>query len=272
VILIAYLDESGTHSESPVLIMGGIVGRLEQWADYDRKWDRLRKNHGFTCFHSKELKNGNGEFRNWSDFSKQKLIRDLDKHHNTNSLFRFVTVVNKQEFIESYKSGPAPQKFQLDSIYGMCFRLSLAFALQLLERSIGLEGNQLNFIVEEGAKGAGSCPEIVQQIKKHVPQLRDVVGSCVLEEKCKLPGLQGADAVSYAGYRQERAGDETQLMDFDPDWDLDKAREILRAKSPVFRSYGRPAILKELKDNLFVLEEKRRLFGQQKALSTAGSG
>jgi hypothetical protein len=103
----------------------------------------------------------------------------------------------------------------------------------------------------------------VKQIKKHVPQLRDVLGTCVLEEKCKLPGLQGADAVSYSGYRQEREGDDSELMDFDPDWDLEKAKQILKAKSPVFRSYGRPEILRELKDNLFLLEERRRLFGQR---------
>ena len=260
-ILTTYLDESGTHAESPVLIMGGIVGRPEQWADYNRKWVRLRKKHMFECFHSKELKDGDGEFKNWSMWSKQRLISDLDKHQNKNSMFRFVTVVNKEEFQQHYKTGPSPKKFQLDSVYGMCFRLSLAFTLELVERSVGLEGNEFDFIVENGAKGAGACPEIVNQIKKHVPDLREILGTCVLKEKCDLPGLQGADAVSYSGYRQEREGNESELMDFDPDWDLDNARKILKANSPVFRSYAKPEILKDLKDNLFALEEKRRLFG-----------
>ena len=191
-IFTTYLDESGTHAESPVLIMGGVVGRLGQLADYGRKWERLRKRHGFNCFHSKELKDGHGEFENWSLWSKQLLVRDIDKHLNKNSLFRFVTVVNKQEFQEYYKQGLAPRKFQLDSIYGMCFRLSLAFTLELIERSIGLEGMEINFIVEAGAKGAGSCPEIVKQIQKHVPELRNVLGECSLREKCSLFGLQGA--------------------------------------------------------------------------------
>ena len=267
VIFTCDLDESGTHGESPVLIMGGIVGRLGQWVDYDKKWARLKRRHSYKCFHSKELHFNQGEFKNWSDWSKQNLIRDLDRHQNKNSLFRFVTVVNKQEFKDHYKTGTQPKKFQLDSVYGMCFRLSLAFTLELIERSIGLDGNQVNFIVEDGHLNAGACPEIVKQIKKHVPELRDVLGTCVLKEKCELPGLQGADAVSYSGYRQEREGDESELMDFDPDWDLETAKKILKAKSPVFRSYGRPEILKELKDNLFLLEEKRRIFGQTKTLN-----
>jgi len=151
------------------------------------------------------------------------------------------------------------------------FCLSLAFTLELIERSIGLEGNQINFIIEDGAKGAGACPEIVAQIKKHVPQLRGALGSCTLEAKRKLPGLQGADAVSYSGYRQEIDGSESELMDFDPGWDLHKAKQILKSKSPVFRSYGKPEILKELKDNLFSLEEKMRLFGQRKQTNPSSS-
>jgi hypothetical protein len=246
-ILTTYLDESGTHDESPVLIMGGIGGP-EQWADYDRKWTRLQKEHFFKCFHSKEL---------------NQLIKDLDKHQNKNSMFRFVTVVNKKEFQEHYKAGPSPKKFQLDSAYGMCFRLSLAFTLELAERSVGLDGKVFDFIVEDGAKSAGACLEIVNQIKKHVSELQNVLGTCVLKEKCDLPGLQGADAVSYSGYRRERLGGESELMDFDPDWDLDKAKKVLRPNSPVFRSYAKPEILRDLKDNLFALEEKRRLFGSK---------
>jgi hypothetical protein len=189
VIITTCLDESGTHAESPVLIMGGIVGSQEQWAEYQRKWIRLRKQHGFKCFHSKKIKDGDGEFENWSDWSKQSLIHDLNNHQNKYSMFRFVTVVNKKEFQEHYKAGLSPKKFQLDSIYGMCFRLSLAFTLELIERSIGLDGNEINFVVEDGAKNSGACPEIVAQIKKHVPDLREILGTCILKEKCSLPGL-----------------------------------------------------------------------------------
>jgi hypothetical protein len=94
--------KAGTHAESPVLIMGGIVGRRDQWVDYDKKWARLRKKHALKCFHSKELKDGDGEFKNWSVWSKQQLIGDLDKQQNKNSLFRFVTVGARHAQAEPY--------------------------------------------------------------------------------------------------------------------------------------------------------------------------
>jgi hypothetical protein len=245
--------------------MGGIVGHGDQWINYDKKWDRLLRKNGLTYFHSRRLRASSGEFENWSDHSKFVLIREIDKLQNTNSLFRFVTVVRKDEFQDCYKSGDRPKKLQLDSIYGLCFRLSLSFTVELVERSFGLDGRQINFIVESGHSNAGACHIIFDQIKKHVSELRDVLGTCTIEDKKELAGLQGADAVSYAGYQQEKGGDESELMDFAPDWNLDNARNVLRAGSPVFRSYARPEILKELKENLFVLEKKRQQFGQRKA-------
>jgi hypothetical protein len=240
VIITTHLDESGTHDDSPLVIMGGIVGRLGQWADFDKKWNRLLKKNGLTYFHSKRLRACSGEFENWSDHSKHMLIRDIDKLQNRNTLFRFVTVIRKDEFQQHYRSGDKPKKLQLDSIYGMCFRLSLAFVLELAERSLGLEGNQFSFVVEAGHSNAGAAPAIVEQIKKHVPDLRAALGTCAIEDKKTLPGLQGADAVSYAGYQQEKGGDETELMDFNSDWNLDNAKSVLGARSPVFRSYGGP--------------------------------
>jgi hypothetical protein len=41
VIVTVYIDESGTHDGSPVLIMAGWVGRFGQWASFDPKWERL---------------------------------------------------------------------------------------------------------------------------------------------------------------------------------------------------------------------------------------
>lgn len=263
VSITTYLDESGTHNSSPFVIMGGVVGRSAQWVDYNKKWDRLLKKNLLTYFHSRKLRATSGEFASWSEQSKRLLIRDIDKLQNRNTLFRFVTVVRKDEFQQFYKGGERPKKLQLDSIYGLCFRLSLSFAVELVERSFGLIGQEINFIVEAGHHNAGSCQTIFNQIKKHVPELSDVLGACTVEDKRKLPGLQGADAVSYAGYQQEKSGDEADLMDFAPNWNLESAKTILKAGSPVFRSYARPEILSELKEKLFALEERRRQVGRR---------
>jgi len=55
VLLTVYIDESGTHDDPP-LIMGGIIGRLGQWATLDERWRRMLSQNGIPHFHSKSLR------------------------------------------------------------------------------------------------------------------------------------------------------------------------------------------------------------------------
>jgi hypothetical protein len=262
-ILNVCIDESGTHGQSPFMVMGGIAARPDQWAVYNQKWNRLLTNNCLEYFHSKLLRSSGGAFQGWSDFSKRKLITEIDRLQNRHSLFRFVTVLQKDQYQSLYKSGEQPKKFQLDSMYGLSFRCSLAFVVELAQRSIDSDDLKINFTIESGHSNSGACPAIVSQLKKHVPEMARVLGECVIEDKKALPGLQGADAVSYAGYQQEKSGDTSELMDFEPTWNLDNAKNVLNAKSPVFRSDVKPEILTEMKANLFKFEQLRREFGQK---------
>jgi hypothetical protein len=38
VILRAYFDDSGTHTNSEVTVMGGLIGTVEQWERFERHW------------------------------------------------------------------------------------------------------------------------------------------------------------------------------------------------------------------------------------------
>src|SRR5882672_10523429 len=113
--------------------MGGIVGDANQCLDYNKKWDRLLKKHGLAYFHSKRLRSSSGEFENWSDHSKSVLIREIDKLQNNNSLFRFVTVVRKDEFQEHYKGGESTKDaavgFDIWSVFSSF--ASLSFTVEL---------------------------------------------------------------------------------------------------------------------------------------------
>jgi hypothetical protein len=53
VIAVTYIDEAGTHGAAPHMVMGALVGRLGQWAYFDKKWRKMLRRNGITCFHSK---------------------------------------------------------------------------------------------------------------------------------------------------------------------------------------------------------------------------
>jgi hypothetical protein len=136
------------------MVMGGIVARPDQWVTYDQKWKRLLDKNCLEYFHSKLLRSSGGAFQGWSDFSKQKLIKEINRLQNRNSLFRFVTVLQKDQYQSLYKSGEQPKKLQLDSMYGLSFRCSLAFVVELAQRSIESESLTINFSIESGHPNA----------------------------------------------------------------------------------------------------------------------
>jgi Protein of unknown function (DUF3800) len=53
-VFTAYLDESGTHGDSPVTVMGGILARAEQWKAFNIGFDAIRNRYGFKVFHTKK--------------------------------------------------------------------------------------------------------------------------------------------------------------------------------------------------------------------------
>lgn len=74
VIVTTYIDEAGTHGNAPHMIMGALVGRLGQWAYFDKKWRKMLRRNSIGYFHSKKLKHSDGPFKGWSRAQKMALI------------------------------------------------------------------------------------------------------------------------------------------------------------------------------------------------------
>jgi hypothetical protein len=50
----AYIDESGTHDESPVVSVACYAGTPEQWASFTNEWVPILKKSGLPYFHAKD--------------------------------------------------------------------------------------------------------------------------------------------------------------------------------------------------------------------------
>lgn len=75
-----YIDDSGTHATAPVVGVGGVMGNLDQWLDFDRAWRAvlaepypgakpLAKWSTGDCFR------GDGEFDGYGDAEKDLATR-----------------------------------------------------------------------------------------------------------------------------------------------------------------------------------------------------
>jgi hypothetical protein len=81
-VLKVYIDESGTHTGSPVVTVGAYIAKPTAWRAWTKEWNRLKK--PIRVVHAVDCANQDGEFKTWDRptrgaFSK-KMIPVIPKH------------------------------------------------------------------------------------------------------------------------------------------------------------------------------------------------
>ena len=104
-ILTAYLDESGTHGESPSTIMGGMLANARQWEAFERKFRQMKKKHKFRIFHTKKFKRRDGDFKGWSNDQCLALMEDLAPITATAFTEGVTFLLDNAAYDAEYKSG-----------------------------------------------------------------------------------------------------------------------------------------------------------------------
>jgi hypothetical protein len=163
-IVTIYIDESGTH-DSGVTILGGWVGRLGQWAKFDPQWKRLLKRNRLTCFHSKEMRHTQGEFRGWKVHQKQNFIEKAAKIGLKNLEFGFTIILGDDDYQKYYIAGYRPKEVPLDSRYGLCFRYCLGIVPAFAKESFADSDIEINFVLETGHRNIGDAHRIFKRVR-----------------------------------------------------------------------------------------------------------
>lgn len=82
VMLRAYFDDSGTHRDSKVVLMGGLIGTVQQWEGFERQWAAklaapLQGKAPLAAFHLTDCNSAQGEFRGYSRAERDALTHDF---------------------------------------------------------------------------------------------------------------------------------------------------------------------------------------------------
>jgi hypothetical protein len=260
-----YLDESGTHGSSPHLIMGGMVSSQGKWAYFNKLWGKMLNCRGIRYFHTKQLKDTDGDFSGWDKQRKEGLINDAGRIQQSATMFCISTMLRRVDYLEHYNNAEKPKKLQLDTMYGLCFRYCVLFIIDLLRRTFGSD-IAINFILEAGAKNAGDAERIFYQLKKE-DGYKNILKSISFDGKDGHYGLQGADFVSHTTFLAEQG--EPDLTAFPAQGNLDDSRKILKHRSPAFRCQIEADYLKDTKRKILDYDAKRIAFGQRKRAAPA---
>jgi Protein of unknown function (DUF3800) len=194
----AYLDESGTHGGSDVTIMGGVLGRADQWKRFEAGYDKLKQKYDFNIFHTKKFKNKAGDFKGWTDERCFALWSELGRLTVSGLTDCVAIALDNETYASHYRTDQASGKVRLDSKYGLCFRMCLSyFVLAMIKRKYRKKLPKLHIVLEAGHQNSGDAERIFIETKKEYESL-DILQTLTLATKDESDPLMMADFIAHS--------------------------------------------------------------------------
>lgn len=197
-IFTAYLDESGTHKTSSVVVVAGFISDASRWENFTQEWKEALDDYHLAYFHMTDFENKRGQFKGWNGQERK------------NRLNRFLGIIKKYAL---YSMGWAVPRQPFDAIlsepakaicvdaYGLaaigCFR---SFAQIAVDPRVDGWGE---YVMESGARGSGALLKIFN-IGSEDPEWLDNnrIKSLTFQDKRLFLPLQAADILAYELYKQ----------------------------------------------------------------------
>lgn len=118
-VLKVYMDESGTHDQSPVLTVGAYVAHPRIWRDWTKAWNIQKK--PIDVFHSTDCANLRGEFSGWSSSGRDEYVEALLPIIGKSDLMAFVVGIVMDDYREVREEHPDIID-KLGNPYAACFQ------------------------------------------------------------------------------------------------------------------------------------------------------
>jgi hypothetical protein len=194
-MLRAYFDDSGSHGNSEVVVMGGLIGSVEQWERFEHAWaaklaDPL-PGYGkppLRMFHLSPCNSGVGEFADYTDGEQDAVIHDFRQIIIDAGLTSTASAIDRKAWDELITGNY--RKVMGESL-SACLMNCIDNAIRVVEPDT--HGNMLTIIFDKGI-----WSQTLQDIANtfFFPRLVSVNFAPVSDV---LP-LQGADIVATENY------------------------------------------------------------------------
>lgn len=197
-LLSAYLDDSGTHRGSKMVVLAGMLADQSAWERLTDGWQSVLAEYELPFFHMSKWSNRARPFDTWTDDQRRDCLNRLliliqscvAKSVGVgipNALFESCTT----ESDRSYWGGP----------YGLAAYLLLTDMADSVQ-ALSVERSSVRCILESGTLGSTQILAIYQKLRaSNGNGWRWIVDSLSFEDKRQFLPLQAADVLAYELYR-----------------------------------------------------------------------
>lgn len=99
----AYIDESGTHSGSPVVCLAGYLFTPDEREQFESEWSQVLAAFGLPYFRMSDCAHGNGPFSGLTKEQRVVVETQCIEIIKARSVFGFAATVNEVDFNEIYR-------------------------------------------------------------------------------------------------------------------------------------------------------------------------
>jgi hypothetical protein len=188
-----YVDESGSHADSPILAIGGYVFLKSRSQLFQRSWAQELRQRGIPYFHMKDCTKLTGHYKSWSRQGtiahETKLIELTNKY----SAFGFSAGLNEKDYEDAFRG---VWRSSAGTGYSLLLRNTL-FAVKGWADRVGFKGKIVYFF-EAGHRDAAQSNAIMNRIFSD-PQQREnyrYAAHSYVDKMDALP-LQPADLLAW---------------------------------------------------------------------------
>jgi hypothetical protein len=260
-MLHAYLDDSGTHADSPLCVISGYFGSEKKWTRFDAKWRSVLDSFGIEEFHANRFwsafDGGNvSEYRGWDKEQARRFIGELlnviqdshrifpvscsvhmeEWHKLTKDERAYLTGARHDDNGELLTSG-APNK-----PYFLPFLTTISTVLDYCNPE-----HTVDFSIDDSPHFSGYASRYFREIKSWDVGNFKRMGEIFFVDSKKAPPVQAADLLAYESYQYGMARLAVNMKVVNPSPVLHAAIRNLRNlqnDSKMFEKYGFDLVLK----------------------------
>lgn len=189
--IVAYMDDSGTHLQSPAIVLAGCVALTEDWEAFLPHWSGILAHFGVTCHHNVDCVHRHGEYKGWSDQKRQDYFVNLVDAIGEVCWFVVGAGILRTDYDEV-----VPQEFRAAIVdpFFFPFQISIESLLAVLTPEIA-DNEQVAFVFDQ-QKGLEGMATNSFHIIKATRDQHDRLGSIEFGDRRLAVPLQAADLIA----------------------------------------------------------------------------
>jgi hypothetical protein len=190
-VLVCKLDASGTDAENPIVTMGGYVGLLTGWLDFEVRARMIFDRYEVAVLHAKKFYVTDGDFVGWTRVKKQTFVRELQDCILGRLDLGISTSLVKAEHAKMKKARNIGHN---ESDFGFCLRHSIARLVSdpVMDEAFK-KGFDLTIVHESGDENAQDAQRVFNEIKRASSEHNRRLRSFGFADKASTIGLQIGD-------------------------------------------------------------------------------